>query len=340
MNSDDDLETTLAQLGADDGPPADPGFANRLDAALRAAHSEQARDRRQRPVWVPVTAGLSALAAVVVGGLIWLVAFAGDPAADVVMTAAVDTEVVLPGEAASAGEAGLSLPDGTRIVVGPEGEAVVDGVVLGPGTEAIINDGGLDVIGPARSAPPDRGGVVPETSEPTSIPPTMSTTGPDAADGSDRETSSSTQRSTSTTNERPTTSAPTTTTTRRPEPTDGSRATTTQTSSTRPTTTTATTATTTATTDPAPLSIALSATPVPRSRIRLDWIVEGGPDPAGFRVEATEADRTSTILLIRSSGARSTTIERLPPGVSYRVIAVTEDGTTLQSSNSVPQPSP
>lgn len=342
MTGDDNLDTTLTQLGAADGPPADPAFADRLDAALRTAHSAQVGERNQRSVWVPVTAAVSALAAVVVGASIWLVAFAGDPAAEVVMTAAVDTEVVLPGETVSAGEAGLSLPDGTRIVVGPEGEAVVDGVVLGPGAEAIVNDGRLDVTGPARAAPIDPSADQPEAGDPTSgtAAGPRSTTVPEADDGSGGGTSSSIRPSTSTSDERPTTSTPTTATTQRPRPTDDSRVSTTQTSSTQPTTTTATTPTTTITTDPAPLSIELAATSVPRSRIRLDWMVEGGPAPAGFRVEATVGDRTSTIVSIRSSGARSTTIERMPSGVSYRVVAVAEDGATLQTSNSVPQPAP
>ncbi|MGI9612183.1 MAG: hypothetical protein ACR2QO_04685 [Acidimicrobiales bacterium] len=338
MTGDDNLETTLTRLGADDGPPADPAFANRLDAVLRAAHSAQLHDDHRRSVWVPVTAGVSALAAMVVGALIWLVAFAGDPAAEVVMTAAFDTQVIIPGEAASTGEAGLLLPDGTRIVVGLDGEAVVDGVVLGPGAEAVIDDGRV-VIGPARSAPTDRRGVVPETSQATSLRSMASTTVPNADDDSDGDTSSSTRRPTSSTGDGPATSAPTTAT-QPPEPTDGSRATSTQTSSTRPTTTTAAAPTTTATTDRAPLSITLTAMAVPRSRIRLDWITEGAPDLAAFRVEAAAGDRTSTIVVIRSSGARSTTIERLPPGASYRVVAIAEDGTTLQSSNSVPQPSP
>jgi hypothetical protein len=356
MTSRDEVEAALVELGSDDGPTVDPAFANRLDAALRTAYAHQLDDVGRRPVWVPLSAGLSALAAVIVGALIWLGAFADQPAGDVVMTAAADTDVVIPGEEVSAGAPGLLLPDGTRIVVGPNGEAVVDGVVLGPGAEAVVTDGRLAVIGQGRVNSPPVGagpGSGDDGSAPSAAPgepsPT-SATGPGGGGGPDRDGeagggSASTRSGPSTTTDRPTTTATGPSSTRASDATTTTSAPSTVRSSTVPATTStapsSTTAPTTVTTDSAPLTIDLTATAVSRARIRLDWIVEGtvpAGELAGFRIETTLGDRTSTVVVIRSGEARSTTIERLPAGVIYRVLAVDGDGTVLQTSNPATQP--
>ncbi|MCP3912619.1 MAG: hypothetical protein GY929_21650 [Actinomycetia bacterium] len=366
----DDLESTLTQLGADDGPPVDPVFANRLDTSLRTAHLEQLTQPRRRSIWAPVSAGVSAVAAIIVGVVIWSVAFTGGSATEVVMTAAADTNVVLPGEDVTAGSPGLHLPDGTRILVGPDGEAVVDGVVLGPGAEAVVNDGHLEVVDPADPALPDLAAPGPSVpsdesppgpstsssaaspSEPGSTAAPFVTDASNSGGGDDSGGRSTTLPPTSTTvDERtslgtatslaPTTPSPS-------NPTTVATAPSTSTTTTPPTVTTpVTTASTIVTTTPGRPSIELTATAVPLGRVRLDWVVSGIADgaggvdsPAGFRIEALAGDRTSTVVVIRSGAARTATIERLAERVSFRVIAIDAHGGILFTSNTVAQPAP
>jgi hypothetical protein len=358
---DNDLETTLERLGADGGPPADPAFANRLDAALRTAHAERLTEQRRRSLWLPIAAAVSAIATVIVGVMFWMAVVDGEASSDLVMTAATDTDVVLPGEATTVGTPGLLLPDGARILVGPNGEAVVDGVVLGPGAEAVVTDGRLELLEPADRDNPDLASV-PTTEPPPTGPAdagspdtdpsttrTMSDsttpvtdaatdrTRPDGDRGDDQRDPgrSTTVPKTSTTDDRRTTATSSGPSTSRPQ----------QTSSTAETAPTRPTAAPTTTTTSEAASVTLTATALPRGRVRLDWettnIGAAPGTPAGFRVEAAVDDRASTLVVIRSPSVRSTTIERLAAADAvYWVEALDSDGNIVAASNAVTQPAP
>jgi hypothetical protein len=359
MRPDDDLDSTLTRIGADAGPPIDPVFANRLDGALRVAHAEQLTERDRRSIWIPVTAGLSAVGALIVGVMILVASVNGAANDEVVMTAATGTDVVIPGELVMDGTPGLRLPDGTRISVGPNGEAVVDGVVLGPGAEAVVIGGRLEVVDvdPVDSADADR--ASPPSPSLTTAPPVTSRPD-DAAPGTDPPTNGSTTSSigrpdtdaarsdgagddgvpgrsttvpaTSTTGDRQTTSPTGATSSTRP----GSNSTTAPTSSTVVSTTTAA---------PRPASLVVTATALPRGRVLLEWMVHN-LDPAagplaGFRVEAAVGDRVSTLVVIRSPSARSATIERLAAtDATFRIEAIDNVGHVLLASEAVAQPAP
>ena len=370
MTTDDAVEQLLDRLGSSAGPAIDPQFADRLDAALRETHVART-SRHERSVWVPVAAALAGVAALVVGVLLAAAIFTAGDLSGAVLTAADDTTIVEPGEAASPGRPGQRLPDGTRIIVGPSGEAVVDGVVLGPGAEAVITDGRLEVVVPTGSDPPTG---APSTGRPASEPGGSTAPvdarpatdrdpvtdrnpgddGPGDGDGvdgpgdSDRPTTPPPTGSTTTVRD------PSTSRTDAPSTTRGESSTTTATapertrsSSTQPDTTPANPPTTDAsapTTRPGAPTLDLATAIVPPGRVRLDWVIEGlgseGATLAGFRLEADDGERISTVVLIRSPSTRTATIERLPVDVSFRVHAIDDRGRVVASSPAVPQPPP
>jgi hypothetical protein len=300
----DDIERRLEQWGRDRPTGADGAFANRLDADLRRLASERQHAGRQRPIWQPAVLALMA-ALLVFGGVF---AFTRDRADEtlLVMGATTETEVVLPSGEMVTGEAGLALPDGTRIVVGDEGSAVIADVVLEPGTEAMVQNGRLEILEDEQPAPTRP--TSPTTTAPADRP---TTTLPSTTRPTTRPTASSAERSTSTT-------------------TDGS----------------GTTSTTAADVTTQPTFTDRTTTPAPdpqvsldwseqRGRIELTWTYTGPETPAGWEVSVTNGDRSRTLALLRDSGARSLTVERLDGPATYRVVARQADGAVIAESNSI-----
>lgn len=353
MSSDDELLETLNRLGRAEGPSPDPAFANRLDAHLRTIQGDQEPSRGIRSLVVLSALGL---VGVVLAALLSMSLIGGEPAV-VVLTAAAQTEVVLPGEAAVEGIPGQRLPDGTRIVVNAGGEAVVGGVVLDQGTEALVVRGRIEVLGdddadeavattrpilrpePADSLPPSSAPERPgDTSTPTTAsPPEPSdpgTTAPPPDDPVTSPTTSPDRDGTATT--AATTSPPTTSPTTAPTTTDRPRTT----STTRPATTTSTPRPSTTDSRPRPEpAIELTVTATAADRVVLDWTVEGAPDPDRWRIEAIAGDRVATLVVLRDGAARSTTVARIDARrVGFRVVALDADDNPLLTSRIVSQP--
>lgn len=316
MNDPDDVQRRLEQWGNDEQPSVDGAFANRLDAQLRVQHRD-ASDAR-RPIWQPAILALAALL-VVVGGVF---AFTRSDTDDlVVMAAATQTEVELPGGEIVAGAAGLELPDGTIISVGADGSAVIAGVVLEADTRAVIVDGQLEIQ--TRSDAIDAGGTQPSsTVAPTSTRPAdgASTTAPPST----RPTTSSTGATTTTTSRRSTTTAVT-----------APQTATTQTSAPR-TTETRTTDGPPPTTAPDPV---VTLDWVERDgRIRLTWTYVGPDTLAGWHITVSAGDRVRTLAVLRDPAARAITVERLDGAATYRVAARDGDGQVIAESNAVVVP--
>lgn len=197
----DDLEHRLEQWGSAPQPPVDGAFANRLDLDLRELRHLPSRERAQRPVWQPAMLALAAAVLVVAG--VFAVSRDGDDEIALVMGPTTQTEVVLPGGEVVPGEAGLALPDGTRITVGDNGSTVIADVVLAPGTEAVIVDNRLEILVDEPSRETATTAATPST---TTGPTSTATTAPTTTAGRDTTTvgrdstrpPSTTQRTTTT----------------------------------------------------------------------------------------------------------------------------------------------
>lgn len=322
--TDDDLTDRLRRIGSEPGPPPDQAFADGLDSRLRVLHAERAggSTRPAFPTWLPLATVAAAVLVVAVGVSL----LRSSPPAEVVMTVASDTDIYLPGDETTPGVAGLVLPDGARIVVGPEGEAVVDGVVLASGTEAIVVGDHIAVVATdeERSA-----GIQPSTApsstegRSTSSTTTIESDRPPVTDRP-ATTATSTSAPPSTATSAPSTRPPTTSST-----------VTSSTPSSRPTTVT-TTSSVSPTTEPPTQPIALTASAIGDTRVRLDWVLERGDEPAGWRVRAAAGDRVVTIVALRDGAARSTTIERLTIAeVTVWVEALGTEGRVLGHSNRI-----
>ncbi len=354
----------LERLGADAGPPIDPAFANRLETDLRMAMADRAQPAA-RPWWRPVLIGAASLLVLLAAGAAVL-RLTATPSIELVMTAANDTEVILPDGALADGVAGLELPDGTRISVGSAGQAVVDGVVLPSGSVAVVANGRLELLPTTTSTTaldPDESASVPP---PSSAPDTTIDAGEDSG-GDEGQRSTTTIMPTDTTTEPTTVTDPTTDETNTGDegdggpPTSGQTSTTTTpstttsdsrrpttTSATRPpsTSTTATDRTTTEATRPtstseveAELAVTLDVEAVEDTRLRLTWSLSGaGPDVLGYEVQVLAGPRLRTVLLVRDGTATTATVEQLEADVGYRVRAIGAGGEVLATSRVVPAP--
>jgi hypothetical protein len=312
-DKDDDAVDRLERLGAASGPDVDRAFANRLEADLRMKMSTVARPS-VRPLWQPVLAAASLVVVITIG--LFVIGPNSDGPNQLVMTAASDT-IVEVGEARDVGRPGLQLPDGARVVVGPDGEAIVNGIVLPAGSEAVVVDGELEVL----SVPTTSGSASPITAPsitPSSPATSTPTTTPDVSptDVSPSDLTSPTAGPTTTSSvDRTSASRPSTAVapTRAPSRTAGSEP----------------------TISPA---IDLTIVSVGDDRRRLDWTITESGRVAAWRVEVVRGDRIETRLLIRESGARTATIEQSAAVVGYRVVAVTADGTMMATSETVTAP--
>ncbi|MEM9656450.1 MAG: hypothetical protein AAGA65_30520 [Actinomycetota bacterium] len=347
MTDDHELTEQLTRMGRAPTAEVDPAFADRLDAHLRVRHVEVVGGRPDRWPIGRLLIGTAGATVVMVVLLSLTVFRTSQPV--VIMTAAAGTDVVLPGEAPSPGAAGQELPDGTRIVVADDGEAVVGGVVLGPGSEALVVSGRIEILdlsGSDRPDPPDD--ALPETSNPvvsvgptgddtttTSVPdgsddrtPTTAVDRPSDGDRDEADRDGDSDRTDSTTTPTTPSSTPTTNT-------DTSGTTTTSTSagpppSDRPTT---------SVTDREP-TVELTAESVGADRVFLMWNPSADADPRSWRIEAVSGDRTVTLVVLRDGSARTTTVARIDARrVGFRVVAVDADGQDVVSSELVAQPS-
>ena len=311
-------EHRLEEWGNERQPSVDGAFANRLETQLRERASDRTSNRQRRPIWQPIAVAAIALIAMSVG--LFSLAQSSDDGVLLVMSAAFETEIILPDGEVITGSEGLLLAEGTRIIVGAAGSAVVGDVVLAPGTEALINNGKLEVLGDRRSSTTDNPSTTSEPGNPRSTTrPAANDTTTTAAGGTsrtsdvDRSTSTTTRRTTTTavpTSDASTTAAPTTAPTRIDRPPS--------------------------TIPPPP---AAELTWVERDNlVQLNWSYVGQEEPAGWEVIATNGDQVRTLAVLRDPAARSITLEALEAAVSYRVIARAADGTAIVESNAVEVP--
>ena len=307
----------LERLADRHTPHVDPAFANRLETDLRLAMAETAV-RTARPWWQPATA-LVAVLALVVGG--WL-ALRSSPTTEVVMTAADGAAVEFPDGERIDGVAGLELPDGTRIVIGPDGSAIVGGVVLGAGVEATVVDGYVEITDDGQDDLEDNASI-PSSTVPTTNADPVETS---ASDGV-----------------APTTSTPATSTTQ--ATTSTSRAAERPSSTSRPSerpSTTETIPTTSTTRSPGDETVVELTVEAGRPRqLVLTWIVNGDNGTVvSWDVEVLRGDRRRIVLTITDSASRSAVVERLESEVSYRVIGRDATGEPIVTSAAVPAPPP
>jgi len=330
---DDQQNDKLESWGQSATPKVDGAFANRLEADLRELAHNPAPGRFSTG-WL-LRPGVIMTAVVLVVGAIFIAR--SDSDRGVQMVSAAGTTVSIPGAASvQDGTAGLDLPDGTRISVGPEGLAVVAGVVLEAGSTATITDGRVDVI--EAGSPVD---------EPTTD--TRPDTPPDRTAPTTTEPTPGTDRLSTTTTVTPdrATDAPTTTAVDRPSDSTTSTIVSDSTSSSAPepettvaptTTTTTTEPPTTAPTDPpvvdtAPLEIGLEIGPVRDGRATLRWTVEGdGSEIVGWVVRIRRGDSSEVVTVIRQPDVRRLRVVIPNRNVQYRVIARGADGEVLATS--------
>lgn len=323
----DDLGDRLTRWGHESTPDLDGAFANRLETDLRV-QSLAPDPRRRFGALLFRPALVLGVAAVVVMGFLF-VQMNDDEGAEVFLVAAEGTSVSIPGSPTTVdGVAGLDLPEGTQIRVGPNGSAIVAGVVLEAGTTAMIVDGQIELF----DVPTDR---VPTDRVPTDRPTT--TTVPPTSDSvrNDRPPTSPSTSTAPTSTVTPATAPPATATPR----TTIAPATTSSTSTTRPSTTVPSTPTTA---DPAPsttvptdrrVAVELSVEAVRNQQAVLAWRVSGSSDAiAAWEVRARRGDEVQRIVLIRESAARRLRVEIPARNVMYKVLARAADGTILAQS--------
>lgn len=300
-----DLEQRLEHWGSADTPVPDGAFTNRLDTQLRdLAHTKVAGSER-RPFWQPAL--LTALAVLLVGAGVFAVTRDAGQEIALVMGATSQTEIELPDGQLLLATEGVSLPDGTRISVGLDGSAVVNDVVLDAGTEAVVENGALQILeeGPVVSA-------APPSTRPTTTEDRTSTTTPTTAPTFVTATpTSAVPTSAVSTTAAPTSAAPTSVV---PTTGDIDRS----------------------TTVPAPV-IALSWEEVGGDRV-LSWTYRGPDTLAGWEVIVSSGDRSQTLVIVRDPAVRSITIDALAVPATYSVVARTAEGATLAESNPIEIP--
>ncbi len=172
----DETRRRLEAAGERPVPPPDPGFADDLEARLRAvaaslpatggpatapAPSATRSGRRRRLVPGFVLAGALAIALMLAGGI-----GLGRPARVTTpeLTGPVNVTVAMPDGAVLEDPDGMLLPDGAVITVGDDGSARIGDTTLLPGDIAVVQQGKLQIQH-------DGGlGVVPGTATPTAHP--------------------------------------------------------------------------------------------------------------------------------------------------------------------------
>ncbi|MEE9414702.1 MAG: hypothetical protein V3V01_05405 [Acidimicrobiales bacterium] len=334
----DELNKRLDSLGEGRVPPVDGAFANRLEADLRASAFEP-KSKRFNLGWLFRPGVLVAAAVAVIGG-IFVASIDSDP--QLQMTAAQGTTVSIPGSTTfQSGAAGLALPDGTRIDVGPDGSAIVAGVVLEADSSALVVDGGVEITNTgAPLAPPDTNApqAPPSTrANPATTPPTRAPSPTTSQPSSDNTEPVAT----------PTTETPVP----RPTSTTVVRDTPAPTTSIAPVRTTLPPPPTTAlapppvtqppppTIEPTPLIISIEMGPIRNRQSTIRWNVEGDTEAiAGWTVSTKQGDSRSILANLRQPRARRLRVAITARPIQFRVSARSADGSVLATSDWVRPP--
>jgi hypothetical protein len=146
-----DIRRGLEELGRRPVPKPSPSFVADLERRLLDTPTitlpekvtvltpRTARPGRLVPA---LSAAAAVVAALVLAGSLSGWFGSSSPAQhDLALTAAVDTVVQLPNGREISGRDGLALPDGSIVRTGSNGRAVAGGDTLGPGVEAVVEDG-------------------------------------------------------------------------------------------------------------------------------------------------------------------------------------------------------
>lgn len=329
----DELNDRLNSWGKTSTPPVDGAFANRLEADLRVSTAPAAK--RPGFGWLLRPGVLVAAAVAIVGGI--FVANI-DSSPQLQMTAAQGTTVSVPGVAdLQNGVAGLVLPDGTRIDVGPDGSAIVAGVVLEAGSSAEVVNGRLEITdtGLPNESPSDNPVPPATTSGPpettpsaTRVPPTVTPT-PDTSTRPPQ-----TSRPPSTTRVAPPVS--TSTTVVRDTPPPSTSAAPPPTTFVPPTTTLAPPPTTDApppTVVPGPPTINIEMGPIRNRRSTIRWSVDGdASEIAGWTIATRDGDSASVLATLRLARAFRLRVAIPSRTAEFRVTARGAGGAMLARS--------
>lgn len=185
-HDDDPVDRLLEARQRAEVTPPDAAFADRLESRLRVLHADLATSTPRR---IGRRLLLAAAGTAVAAAALALALLPADDAEELVIAAAIDTEVLLPAGRVEPARPGLVLPDGAVIRTGPHGAVTVDGVRLPARTTAVVDDGDLVITdrGPTRptsttAAPTTTSAPAPPTTAspaPSSTrPPTTSATAP------------------------------------------------------------------------------------------------------------------------------------------------------------------
>lgn len=196
----DDMRRRLEDAGTRPVPAPAPGFADTLEARLRAVHGVAVRTgdpgpgngRTQGPRrWRPrrrlalVALSLTTVAAIVVLAVGATRPGGGpDPSFAPTLTASVNVVVTLADGSVLEDPTGLILPDGAVITVGEGGSARIGGSDLEPGDVATVRGGRLEIRRPPWEPSSSAVAVAPKpasSSQPTPPPSGSATAGPTAA---------------------------------------------------------------------------------------------------------------------------------------------------------------
>jgi hypothetical protein len=147
----------LTELGTQPAGAPSPAFTAGLErklvgGAILAGATVLALPNRHRGF--PIAgAGAAMIATVVLGGALLGVIGRGGAGA-LHLAAAVDTTVIMPGGHAAPARTGQALPNGSVVWTGPNGRASAGTVEIGPGLQAIVDAGQLQLsAGDTGTAP-------------------------------------------------------------------------------------------------------------------------------------------------------------------------------------------
>ena len=322
----DELEERLESMSTRSAPPVDPDFGNRLESELRRQLAEPAT--RRGSMWdVLLRPGVLVGTAAAVIAVVFIVAQRDTPV-DLVMGSAEGTSISIPGESETIdGVAGLSLPEGSRIVVAQEGSAVVADVVLDGGTIAQIVDGQLELVD-----------VAPETTRPrTSVP---GTSIPGSTDPASRAPDTTIPEVTN-----PDTTVPRTTVPDSIGPSPTVPQTTVPKTTVPETTVPDTVSPTTVpvdirpTTTQAPVSdvlipVRLTVEPTDNARVALRWQIraESEDQVAYWTIRARSNETTRTVAVVRQANVRVLRVASPDQPTGYRVLGHSADGELVAAS--------
>jgi hypothetical protein len=139
----------LTKLGGQPSPDPSPAFTAGLERKLTggtvpAGATVLGLPNRQRGGFPTVSAGVAMIATVVLGGALLGVIGRGGAGA-LHLAEAVDTTVITPGGHAAPARTGQDLPNGSVVWTGPNGRASAGTVEIGPGLQAVVDAGRLDL---------------------------------------------------------------------------------------------------------------------------------------------------------------------------------------------------